>query len=193
MADPADIERVAEALLEALPKRTWDGRRLPIPVDAIADDGFGLLIREVEDMSSAPGAPELDPGQTLSGLLLVDRKEIWVDAEEARQWPGRRRFTIGHELGHWILHRDPDSGAHPAGESLFCRHASISEDDSKPAELPAIEDEANTFAAALLMPRELMRRHYERLRLGDDCFGQMCQLFGASQIAMGKRLHSAID
>lgn len=51
-------------------------------------------------MGTAPGAPALAHGQSLSGLLLPVRGEIWVNAEEARQWPPRRRFTIGHELGH---------------------------------------------------------------------------------------------
>jgi polysaccharide pyruvyl transferase WcaK-like protein len=43
------------------------------------------------------------------------------------------------------------------------------------------------------MPRHLMQQHYERLKHEQDCHAQMCKLFAASQIAMGKRLHTAID
>ena len=79
------------------------GRRsLPVPVEDIADSHFGLLVRDVDDMTAAPGCPRLDGDQTISGLLLPSRGEIWVNAEEAKQWPPRRRFTIGHELGHWV-------------------------------------------------------------------------------------------
>ena len=77
----------------------------------------GLLVRDVADLTTAPGAPELAPGQSLSGLLLASKGEIWVNASEGKQWPPRRRFTIGHELGHWRLHRKPGQ------QSLFCRKA----------------------------------------------------------------------
>ncbi len=40
----------------------------------------------------------------ISGLLFPRRREIWVDEREAARAPARRRFTIGHELGHWVLH-----------------------------------------------------------------------------------------
>src|SRR3954454_14446481 len=135
-----DVEERAEAVLAALPGYVWDGERLPVPVEDIADSAFGLLVRDVEDMGSAPGAPELRDGQSLSGLLLPARGEIWVNASEARDWPPRRRFTIGHELGHWVMHRH--------SESVFCRSAAIAE-SARPA-LQVPEEEANVFAAALL-------------------------------------------
>ena len=52
--------------------------------------------------------------------------------------------------------------------------------------------EADAFAAALLMPAHLVRRHYERLRRRDDCFEQLCAAFGASGSAMGRRLHRVV-
>ena len=99
------IERLATDFLAGVPGYVWDGQTLPVPIQDIADTHIGLLVREVEDLGRAPGAPELGHGQTLSGLLLPARGEIWVNAEEARPWPARRRFTIAHELGHWRLHR----------------------------------------------------------------------------------------
>ena len=50
-----DVEERAEAVLAALPGYVWDGERLPVPVEDIADSGFGLLVRDVEDMGAAPG------------------------------------------------------------------------------------------------------------------------------------------
>ena len=127
-----------------------------MPIEDIADTHIGLLVRDVEDLGKAPGAPELDHGQTLSGLLLPARGEIWVNAEEARQWPARRRFTIAHELGHWRLHR----GA--AEHAVFCRSGSIASATPTRTRIPAAEDEANLFAAAVLMPARLVQDHYVR-------------------------------
>ena len=173
-------------MLADVPDWLWNGDELPVPVDDIADSCFGLLIREVEDMTSAPGAPPLEPGQSISGLLLAGPGEIWVNAAEARQWPGRRRFTVGHELGHWVMHRGTGQ------QSLFCRHGSIDDGDEPAQRPPEREQEANAFAAALTMPADLIRKHYERLRNDDDCHARMCDLFAASGAAMGRRLHAVI-
>ena len=180
-----EIEQQAEAVLAGVPEWIWNGERLPVPVDTIADSRYGLLIREVEDMSSAPGAPELRVGQALSGLLLAGPGEIWVNALEARRWPGRRRFTIGHELGHWVMHREPGQ------QSLFCRHSEIDEEEKDRSK--EIEREANAFAAALTMPAHLIRKHYERLRRDPDCHARLCKLFASSGAAMGHRLHAVIQ
>ena len=183
-----EIEQRAESVLADVPDWLWNGETLPVPVDDIADTCFGLLIREVEDMASAPGAPELAPGQSISGLLLAGPGEIWVNAAEAREWPPRRRFTIGHELGHWVMHRQPGQ------QSLFCRHGSVDPEQKTdlPPERLSVEQEANVFAAALTMPAHLIRQHYERLKRVDECHARMCELFAASGAAMGRRLHAVI-
>ena len=187
----SEFEQSAERVLADVPGWLWDGNTLPVPVEQIADSCFGLHVRDVADLRSAPGVPDLDSTQGLSGLLLPSLGEIWVNAAEAREWPPRRRFTIGHELGHWCLHRH--DGA------VWCRHHAV---DPQPEEgerpltaaarpaYPPEEAQANEFAAALLMPAELVRRHYERLRERDPdaCFGRLCSLFGASGAAMSRRL-----
>jgi hypothetical protein len=178
------IERLAGEFLAGIPPYVWDGETLPVPIEDIADTHLGLLVRDVEDLGQAPGAPELDHGQSLSGLLLPALGEIWVNAEEARQWPARRRFTIAHELGHWRLHR----GA--AEHAVFCRSGSVaSDDDDARMQIPASEDEANVFAAAILMPTRLVQEQYVQC---DRDFFRLCARFGASGAAMGRRLHAVI-
>jgi len=180
-----EIERLAETFLAGIPGYVWDGESLPVPIEEIADTHAGLLVRDVEDLRTAPGAPSLDQGQSLSGLLLPTAGEIWVNAEEGRQWPGRRRFTIAHELGHWRLHRDAQEHA------VFCRTASVEPPEAETrAPIPVAENEANVFAAAVLMPARLLKEQY--VACGRD-FYRLCGKFGASGAAMGRRLHAVIQ
>lgn len=174
------IERQAEEVLAAVPGWIWDGVSLPVPVEDVADSVFGLLVREVDDMEAAPGAPQLGEGQALSGLLLPAEGEIWVSASEAREWPPRRRFTVGHELGHWVLHR-------ARREAVFCR-TPAGDPDAERLPRPVPEQEADAFAAALLMPAGLVRAEYGR----DRDFDRLCGAFGSSRAAMGKRLHAVV-
>jgi hypothetical protein len=177
-----EIEQAAEAFLARIPRYVWDGTTLPVPIEEIADTYVGLLVRDVEDLGTAPGAPELGYGQALSGLLLPAVGEIWVNADEARQWPARRRFTIAHELGHWRLHRDAERG-------VFCRSGSIEPAPRPRTPVPPVEDEANVFAAAVLMPARLVQEQYV---LCERDFFRLCQKFGTSGAAMGRRLHAVI-
>jgi IrrE N-terminal-like domain len=176
------IEQRAERVLAGVPDWIWNGDTLPVPVEHIADSCFGLFVRDMDDLTRAPGVPALAPAQGLSGLLLPSVGEIWVNAAEARDWPARRRFTIGHELGHWCLHRK--SGA------VWCRANAVDPEPNARRAHPPEESEANEFAAALLMPAHLVRRHYERLRRRDPdhTFEQLCRIFGASGAAMSRRL-----
>jgi hypothetical protein len=179
-----EIEERAESVLAAVPSWIWDGESLPVPVETIADSHFGLLVRDVDDLRQAPGAPHVPEDQSLSGLLLPGASEIWVSAAEARDWPPRRRFTIGHELGHWVLHSN-----RAARGAVYCRSTSVdpdpAADDGGP---PLAEREANVFGAALLMPARLLREQYAR----DRDFHRLCRIFGASGAAMGRRLHRVI-
>jgi hypothetical protein len=179
-----EIERLAEDFLAQIPSFVWDGSTLPVPIEDIADTYVGLLVRDVEDLGSAPGAPELPHGQALSGLLLPGMGEIWANADEGRQWPARRRFTIAHEIGHWRLHRD-------AERAVFCRSGTIGPEATQArTPLPPAEEEANVFAAAVLMPAPLIREHYVRC---ERDFFRLCETFGASGAAMGRRLHAVVQ
>src|SRR4051812_46298232 len=138
---PADeIEAEADAVLRKIPEWIWDGETLPVPVEDIADSCFGLLVRDVPDLTVAPGAPVLPPGQSLSGLLLPSLGEIWVNESEGRQWPGRRRFTIEHELGHWVMHA-------PGSQGIFWRSQTV-QPELPGVDVPPVEEEAQVFSAA---------------------------------------------
>lgn len=178
-------ERQALELLTSLPAYVWDGKTLPLPVEEIAESIFSLRIRDVSpgELAAATGAPDLDGGDTLSGLLLVDAQEIWVNADEAARWPGRRRFTVGHELGHWCLHREEG-----VQQRVFCRKHAVSLDAIEPG-APNIEEEASLFAGGLLFPDALVRLEWERL--GGD-IAELGARFGGSRVATERAVFRAV-
>lgn len=57
--------------------------------------------------------------------------------------PGRQRFSVGHELGHWELHR---------GRSFRCR---VDEPDANLGSNSELEKQADEFSSHLLMPSRL--------------------------------------
>jgi Zn-dependent peptidase ImmA (M78 family) len=125
-------------------------------VESIAEDLLGL---EVERM-------ELD----VSGMLFPAERRILVNAAESA---ARQRFTVAHELGHWVCqclegHVGP----------LYCR----AEDVGVGPEAKALEREANVFAAELLMPQEAVQS-----RAGEP---EIEVRFGVSSEAMAWRLYS---
>lgn len=152
----------------------------PIDVTSLAEEHEGLDVQEHVDLRTLADSPTLSDAVTLSGLLIPARRRIWVDAVEAKRSPGRRSFTIAHELGHWCMHRE-GTGTH----TRFCRADEVG---ASPAELHTavlIERQANRFAAALLMPEEILRREAERSRLSVPL---LARRFGVSGAAMQVRL-----
>lgn len=143
----------AQALLRDFEQRYDADEAPPVPVERVASSLLGLFIDETDDIRSLPGAPA-DQGR-LSGMLDPGGMVVWVDRGEARRSPGRRRFTIAHEIGHLILHV-------PTSEGVFYdRPTDIREiDEGSPGEeLPELrkrEREANVFARELLMPEPLV-------------------------------------
>lgn len=63
------------------------------------------------------------------------------------QDPGRRRFSLAHELGHYHMPRHKDVGV-----ALFCAEADLR---ARESDARRLEWEANDFATELLMPRRL--------------------------------------
>lgn len=143
----------AQALLRDFEERYDAGEAPPVPVERVASALLGLFIEEADDLRALPGAPS-DQGR-LSGMLDAKEMVVWVDRGEARRSPGRRRFTIAHEIGHLILH------VPVSREVFYDRPGDIRELDEDPdgEELPELrrrEREANVFARELLMPEPLV-------------------------------------
>jgi len=88
-----DLRRKAdEFLAEYHPKGT-----IPIPIEEIVDNRLRL------DIVPMPGLHRL---LDVDGFLTGNRKEIYVDELVQQAYPGRYRFTLAHELGHYFLHEE---------------------------------------------------------------------------------------
>jgi hypothetical protein len=149
----------------------FGGEGVPVPVEAIAEDLLGLRIEERWDMEC-------------SGMLLPAERRIVLNANEhaaGRHDPPLRRFrfTIAHEIGHWICHCD--EGRAPSSEPSYCRPVDLTEAADR-----TLEREANVFAAELLMPEPLVRQAWEDLGDVAACAAR----FDVSPTAMQWRLHS---
>jgi hypothetical protein len=145
----------------------FGGPELPVPVEAIAEDLLGLRV-------------EQEWGMEYSGMLLPAQRKIVLTAAEASQdtAPLRRfRFTIAHEVGHWVCH--VVGADRPA--AMFCRAKDVSEDADR-----ALEREANVFAAELLMPESAVRAAWEEFGEVSACTAR----FDVSPTAMQWRLYS---
>jgi len=152
----------------------------PVPVEDIAESLLDLLIVECDDVRSVPGAPQ-DRGR-LSGMIDPDRSRIWLDRTECRRSRGRRRFTIAHECGHWVLHvLGADCG-------FCCRPGDIADvavTAERKRELARQEREANAFASELLMPELLVA---QQARATGCNLAAMAERFDVSVPAIRLRL-----
>ena len=153
----------------------------PVPVERIASSLLDLLIEECDDVRAVPGAPG-DQGR-LSGMIVPETRTIWLDRSEWTRSRGRRRFTIAHECGHWVLHI---AGSEHA---VCCRPQEISEqpvdDSGKVRDLRRREAEANAFARELLMPEPLV---VEQTRATGTNLASMAERFDVSVPAIRLRL-----
>lgn len=106
----------------------------------------------------------------LNGAMIRSAKTVFVNAALAR---ARMRFAAAHEIGHYVLGHEGD---------FFCpfnRYATL-------------EREANSFAAALLMPAAVVKTLW--LKLGDVTpaakVSALAERLAVSRQALGYRLRA---
>jgi Zn-dependent peptidase ImmA (M78 family) len=128
-----------------------------------------------------------DLGSDVSALLVTDGKSSIIGVHE-RHAPTRQRFSIAHEIGHFVLRHQFEPGEHVHVD----RGRYISERGLKSsAGVDAKEIEANQFAASLLMPAKLVRAHVARFGKGpllEDEVRELAREFQVSEQAMTIRL-----
>ena len=129
------IEEAADHLLDEY--RDFAGTfDLPVPVESIAEH---LLKYDLEITDQGLFA---DP--SFLGGISFETNTIFVNAS-IEDHEGRYTFTIAHEIGHHVLHKDMYDELISDRSQIMCR-----EEKKK----PLIERQADRFAAALMMPRQ---------------------------------------
>jgi Zn-dependent peptidase ImmA (M78 family) len=161
-AKVVDAENEAAQLLD----RSWwasPNRDAPLPVDPVRlAAGLGIHVRKASLPSDESGRIEFIAGDPVVTINAADH-------------PNRQRFTCAHEIGHylrraetgdlrWIDYRATLAGLGVDNEEIF----------------------ANQFAAALLMPKDLVRRWHSEGRTPQ----RMARDLGTSVHALELRLRN---
>lgn len=160
------IERItAEILLE------FHDNKLPIPIESIAKKR-GLDIKAY------------DLGEDVSGALVIKEGKGTIGYNPTESTV-RQRFTIAHELGHYELHK------HDKGLFIDKDFKVMFRDQNSSSGEILQEQEANAFAAAILMPEKLLIKEInnKKFDLSDDkSFKELAKLFNVSVLAMTYRI-----
>lgn len=109
----------------------------------------------------------------LSGFI-EPRRTGWVIGVNSYHHSNRQRFTIAHEIGHFLLHKPSEKHV----DITFARRA---------GRRNKMENEADNFAANLLMPEKEVR---ERISAGESSLEKLAALFGVSAMAVKYRVQS---
>ena len=141
-----DIEARAQQLIDDYENYIGQSVAAPIPVESIAEHYLGYQI-DITDEG-------LFQDPRYLGGIVFDEHVIRVNAS-VESHEGRYNFTIAHEIGHHVLHREHYLAERDAeNPGIMCREVSAK---------PLVEKQADQFASALLMPAELVRRAAEQV------------------------------
>jgi hypothetical protein len=159
-----DISRKAEEFL----KKYHSSLFIPVPIEEIIEFQFHI---DIVPLHGLHRAFEID------GFTSNDLTTISVDAFVQESRPGRYRFTLAHEIGHVVLHRD-----------FFLQLTFSSIDEWKefaqsipPRDYGIIEWQAYQFAGFILVPPKVLRVKYsDAIELARD-----------KGILMGRRIEPA--
>jgi Zn-dependent peptidase ImmA (M78 family) len=155
-----------------------------VPIDLIVEATYELEV--LWDRLPAP------PDSIILGALFPRQRRIVLNEQHAAtfdRWIGPERFTLAHELAHWIYDADdPNQLAlelPTASTEEYCYHR---QSPGLPDVARIREVNANKLAAHLLLPEHLLRQVDLDSVLGD--FRQTAALWGVSQQTLQIRLET---
>lgn len=153
-----EIERDAELLLAEYEETAGAPPKLPIPIEEITI--YHLALRfEIVDLHEMLGIRMKRGQPDILGMILMDSERVLIDQRlDPKRYPsmqGRYRFSVGHEIGHWRLHRsyavrDANQTSFldaPSEPTVICRSSQAK---------ASIEWQADYFASCILMPRQMV-------------------------------------
>ena len=108
----------------------------------------------------------------IDGMLSKRKKGDWcISYDDTVTVQGRINFTLGHEFGHYLLHRK-------LREKFQCGQGDMLDYES--TESKKIESEANKFASYLLMPINDFREQIQGQAVTLDLLGHCAERYGTS-------------
>ena len=151
--------------------RAWYSEGMPDAIDLeivrqmLPSTPYGASVREIKP-------PVEIIGDAFEGMLARDPDDhaVWGIAYNGKARGERQRFTIAHELGHFILHRSQKQSFNCDSQSV---HTGIDG-------LRQIEREADEFAGNLLMPGDLLREWISNQRIDLHVLSAIAKRFQVS-------------
>lgn len=187
------LETIAWKILCQYDPYYLNGKPHAVPIETIIEDTFGLIIeyQYLKQFKDELGKMVYDNGYVICfdrekddyTLLRVKMGTMLIEsslAEDPAQY-GRLRFTLAHELSHWILHQRLFEGTNIAA-------AMYDENDDS----DATEWQANYLAQALLMPNGQVKHCFYSIQASCETRKEkieaMANVFEVSKQAMEIRL-----
>lgn len=161
-SEPALMTNIEQLLKQAADSSCYDGDKLNI-------EKVAKMVGQAASETIAIRYMAMDA--SLSGALEYDNG-IWLIKVNDKHNTKRQRFTIAHELGHFMLHRNKSALFE---DTVFFRGV----------EKDSMEFAANEFAALLLMPDTRVRA---AINEGIRNIGVLADRFGVSSPAMKARV-----
>jgi len=122
--------------------RHWNGQ-LPVDVDYIIESQFDIQLFPIPDMKRLTGfEAAIDPM----------RDQIYYDPRSQDVNSLRLNFSIAHEFGHFLLHKDVFEWLRTRRDNEYPEWVKTTREFSALFESDRIEREANSFAGRLLVP-----------------------------------------
>lgn len=182
MNEPVRKSPIREANRLTILLRTVLGEdRFPIDVEALARE----LSRQNDDPIETIEGLNIDG---FEGMLRAHpRRPHWqILYNDQSRYPGRKRFTLAHEFGHYQLHRQLLTAAHYRDGELDNRFnfecLPLQSNKWKDTEGKR-EEEADTFASYLLMPIDDYRKQVGDLEMSRPLIDHVIDRYDVSLTA----------
>jgi len=131
----------------------------------------------LEDLAMALGIVVIDGRLDSAAARLVRSGEQGIVRVSDRiREPGRRRFAIAHEIGHWRLHQKQSHLLACTDDDMLARYGAS-----------RLEVEASIFAGSLLMPADLFLDYANRRRPTRNVISGLCGYFNTTLTATALR------
>ncbi len=140
-----DINKCAEDFLREHKRNEI----LPVDIEAIAEFDLGLNIFPF---------PNLQETFDIEGFISGDLNVIYVDEFIYYQRPARYRFTLAHEIGHYVFHSNLIASFHPRSIADWSKFILAVDEET----YGWLEWQAYSFVAAALVPRVSLKQNFRK-------------------------------